>query len=86
MALGNPTVRLGRPHPTVFQGVGVATRRVPQVASFYLRILFFLPKSRAADKGSGWFTSLKGSGGSPASRALLDPFERETERALSHPE
>src|SRR6266851_461771 len=28
------------------------------------------------------FTSRKASGGSPASRALLDPFERETERAL----
>ncbi len=33
-----------------------------------------------------WFTSRKESEESPASRGLLDPFERETERALSHPE
>ena len=53
-------------------------------SAFLLGVLFFLPKSRIANRGSRWFTSRKGSRGSPASRALLDPFERETERAQSH--
>jgi len=33
--------------------------------------------------GTWVFHFAEGSGGSPASRALLDPFERETERAQS---
>ena len=37
-------------------------------------------------KALEWLTSRKGSGESPASHALLDPFERDTERAPSLPE